>query len=150
MNHSLAGSIRLALAGILVVGVTIAHAAEYVGSVNKIVDGDTFWLCDATVCNKIRLCGVNAPERSEPGYRQSGDALKALVWGKAVRCLQVGAGTPCDGRSKQTSGDRIVAQCFADGLDIAAALVGQGIACDWQKFSAGHYSQGGNGAKCPK
>jgi hypothetical protein len=70
------------------------------------------------------------------------------VKGKAVRCVQVGDGTPCDGRSKATNRDRIVAQCFVDGADVAASLVGQGVACDWVKFSGGAYSQNGAGNPC--
>jgi endonuclease YncB( thermonuclease family) len=126
----------------------VASAAEYSGSVDRIVDGDTLWLCDATACHKIRVCGINAPEKGQPGYRDSGAALENLVKGKAVRCVQVGNGTPCDGRSKPTNRDRIVAQCFVDGADIAATLVEQGFACDWIKFSGGVYSQKGTGNHC--
>lgn len=139
----------LALLGWLCLATGLAGAAEFSGSVDKIIDGDTFWLCDATACHKIRVCGINAPERGDPGYRDSGAALEAIVKGKAVRCIQVGDGTPCDGRSKSTNRDRIVAQCFADGADIAAPLVDQGFACDWVKFSGGIYSKGSNGKRCP-
>jgi endonuclease YncB( thermonuclease family) len=86
-----------------------AEAAELSGSVDKIADGDTFWVCDENACNKIRLCGADAPEKGEPGYEQSAEALGRFVEGKAVRCIQVGGGTPCDGRSKPTNYDRIVA-----------------------------------------
>lgn len=125
-----------------------AYAAEFSGSVDKIADGDTFWICDATACHKIRVCGINAPERGEPSYHESGEALRKLVEGKAVRCIQVGNGTPCDGRSRPTSHDRIVAQCFVNGADIAMPLVEGGFACDWVKFSGGAYSQGGKGNRC--
>ena len=125
-----------------------AHAADFSGSVHKVVDGDTLWLCDVNACHKIRVCGINAPDRGEPGYAESSAALAALVKGKSIRCVQVGAGTPCDGRSKTTSRDRIVAQCFAEATDIAAPMVEQGFACDWIKFSGGHYSQNGKGKSC--
>ena len=97
-----------------VMAAATAHAAEFSGSVDKIADGDTFWVCDTNACHKIRLCGADAPERGEPGYRESTEALRKLVEGKVVRCVQVGNGTPCDGRSKPTNYDRIVAQCFVD------------------------------------
>jgi hypothetical protein len=71
-----------------------------------------------------------------------------VLSGKPVRCVQVGGGTPCDGRSKPTNRDRIVAQCFAEESDIAATMVEGGFACDWIKFSGGHYSQGGKGKFC--
>ncbi len=38
--------------------------------------------------------------------------MAEMVEGKEVRCIQVGGGTPCDGRSRPTNRDRIVAQCF--------------------------------------
>jgi endonuclease YncB( thermonuclease family) len=125
-----------------------AYAAEFTGSVDKIADGDTFWVCDESACHKIRLCGADAPEQGEPGYQRSVEGLTQLVKGKIVRCIQVGNGTPCDGRSKPTNYDRIVAQCFVDGDDIAVPLVEKGFACDWVKFSGGAYSQQGKGDRC--
>jgi endonuclease YncB( thermonuclease family) len=137
----------LLLACLLMSTMVTASAAEISGSVDKIADGDTFWVCDTTACHKIRLCGADAPEAGEPGYQQSVHALGQLVEGKVVRCIQVGNGTPCDGRSKPTNYDRIVAQCFVDGADIAEPLVEQGFARDWVKFSGGTYSLG-NGKRC--
>jgi hypothetical protein len=65
-----------------------------------------------------------------------------------LRCVQVGAGTPCDGRSKPTNHDRVVAQCFTDQGDISALLAAKGLACDWVKFSGGRYSEDGQGKTC--
>jgi endonuclease YncB( thermonuclease family) len=70
-----------------------------------------------------------------------------LIAGKNARCVQVGAGTPCDGRSKPTSYDRVVAQCFVGGIDVAAPMVQQDHACDWVGFSGGYYSRSG-GRSC--
>jgi endonuclease YncB( thermonuclease family) len=121
------------------------QALDLRGNADKVVDGDTLWICDERACRKVRLCGVNAPERGEVGYQASKAALANLVKGKSVRCIQVGSGTPCDGRSKPTNRDRVVAQCFVGDLDLAAALVTQGHACDWVKFSGGVYP----GEPCP-
>jgi endonuclease YncB( thermonuclease family) len=49
--------------------------------------------------------------------------------------------TVCDGKSKPKSRDRIVARCFLDKLDIAEEMAKSGTACDWPKFSGGHYDQ---------
>src|SRR5262245_20434293 len=117
------------------------HAAQISGSVDRTIDGDTFWLCDPVACHKIRLCGVDAPERGDRGSVESTNALDELVRGKEVVCVQVGGGTPCDGRSRPTNRDRIVAQCTVDGIDIAAHLVQAGLACDWIRFSGGYYSR---------
>lgn len=46
-----------------------------------------------------------------------------MVEGKEVRCIQVGGGTPCDGRSRPTNRDRIVAQCFVGDRDAAMEMI---------------------------
>lgn len=128
---------------------TAANAAPLSGTANKIVDGDTFWLCQGDACRTIRVCGINAPEKGEAGYGASTAALAVLVKDATVNCVPVGRGTPCDGRSKPTSHARIIAQCFVNGTDVAETLVRQGTACDWVKFSGGAYSQNGLGSACP-
>ena len=92
-----------ALAVLIAFGVSIANATEFSGSVDKVIDGDTFYVCDDTACSKIRLCGINAPERGKPGGKESTEFLKGLVFKKFVRCVQVVKGTPCDRRSKSKS-----------------------------------------------
>lgn len=128
---------------VLFLAASPAAAGEIVGPVEAIRDGDTFTI-GAT---DIRLCGVDAPERNEAGYAAAADVLRTITDGREVRCVPVGNGTPCDGRSKPTSYDRIVAQCFVDDADIAALLVAAGVACDWVRYSGGHYSAGG-GRRC--
>ena len=125
--------------------VDLAHA-DFIGQAAKIYDGDTFALCDETVCNKIRICGVDAPERGTNGSSQATAALAGLLKDRTVQCIQVGNGTVCDGRSRPTNRDRIVAQCFVGSKDIARELVKGGFACDWVKVSGGAY--GGPG--CPR
>ena len=133
-----------------IAGIARSHAAEFSGLVKSVIDGDDIVVCaDSDSCTRIRLCGIDAPERECPGYIEAGTALRALVEGKRVRCVQVGDGTPCDGRSKPTNRDRAVAQCFIDGSDVAGSLVERGLACDWQRFSGGYYSRSGKGRACP-
>ena len=128
----------------------VTYSADLSGRVTTAIDGDDILLCDGDgQCKDIRLCGVDAPEQGCPAYDKARAALFQLVDGKMVHCVQVGAGTVCDGRSKPTNRGRIVAQCFVDSVDIAAVLVERGLACDWQKFSGGHYSQNGKGRACP-
>jgi endonuclease YncB( thermonuclease family) len=122
-----------------------AGATEFVGTVTAIQDGDTFDLAGV----RIRLCGIDAPERGEAGSSAATAALRAIVSGQSVRCIQVGGGTACDGRSAPTNRGRVVAQCFVGDQDIAASLVRNGHACDWIKFSGGYYSSGGVGSACP-
>jgi endonuclease YncB( thermonuclease family) len=109
------------------------------GKVTSVADRDTFTMEAETGRVRVRICGIDAPERGQPGYDQAAGVLANMVEGKIVHCLQVGEGTPCDGKSKPTSRDRSVAQCFLDKLDIAEEMSKSGTACDWPKFSGGHY-----------
>jgi hypothetical protein len=68
--------------------------------------------------------------------------LSNMIEGKIVHCLQVGEGTVCDGRSKPTSRDRIVAQSFLGKLDIAEEMTKSETVCDWPKISGGRYKIG--------
>lgn len=128
----------IALAGALAVGP--AHAADdYLGTVIAVTDGDTFDMKTDDVTLRIRLCGVDSPERSQPGYGAAAGALSNMIEGKLVHCLPVGQGTPCDGRSKTKSRNRVVAQCFVGDKDVATEMVKAKQACDWPHFSGGHY-----------
>ncbi len=115
--------------------------ADYLGKVTAVIDGDTFTMEAESGKVRVRICGIDAPERGQPGYGQAAGVLSNLIEGKLIHCLQVGEGTPCDGKSKPTSRDRIVAQCFLDKLDIAGEMTKSGTACDWPKFSGGHYKR---------
>lgn len=112
-----------------------ASAAEISGVVTHVEDGDTF----SVGVTAIRLCGIDAPESRAPGGDDSFAALYRMIRGRQVRCLPVGEGTPCDGRSQRMNRGRVVAQCFLEGADIAAAMVRAGFACDWPRYSGGAY-----------
>lgn len=112
-----------------------ASAEPITGAISKIRDGDTFLIGN----QPIRLCGIDAPERNTREGKKATAFLAKTVKHKALKCIPVSEGTVCDGRSKRTNGDRIVAQCFIQGRDLAELLVRSGNACDWPKFSGGAY-----------
>jgi endonuclease YncB( thermonuclease family) len=114
-------------------------SADYLGKVTAVVDGDTFSMEVESGKVRVRICGIDAPERGQPGYGQAAGVLSNMIEGKLVHCLQVGEGTPCDGKSKPSSRDRIVPQCFIDKLEIAEEMTRSGTACDWPRLSGGHY-----------
>lgn len=107
------------------------------GKVLHVVDGDTFDIGD----QRIRLCGVQAPERGQEGFYRSAGYVAVRYSGRPLRCIPVGAGTPCDGRSSTYSWGRLVAQCFYKGKDVARALVDRGFAVDWPIYSGGYYKR---------
>ena len=125
--------IALLIASLLIADTAIA--SPITGPISKIRDGDTFLIGN----QPIRICGIDAPESGTSAGARSTKYLREITSGKSLRCIPVGEGTVCDGRSKRTSYDRIVAQCFIQGRDIAEMLVRSGNACDWPKFSGGAY-----------
>lgn len=50
-------------------------------TVKRVIDGDTVVLSDG---RKLRLVGMNTPERNRPLYKEATEALKALVEGKEL------------------------------------------------------------------
>ena len=114
---------------------TVANAQSITGAVTHIRDGDTFVIGN----QPIRLCGIDAPERKTNSGKRATQFITQAIKGKSVKCVPVGQGTVCDGLSRRTNHDRIVAQCFVQGRDIAEMLVRARHACDWPRFSGGAY-----------
>ncbi|MCE9554771.1 MAG: thermonuclease family protein [Planctomycetes bacterium] len=78
---------RYAVALLLAVPLLAAQspAAELVGKVVSIADGDTLTVLDFdNVQHKIRLHGIDAPERGQAFSKRSKEALGALVQDKQV------------------------------------------------------------------
>lgn len=134
----------IAAAAALALNIGTANA-DLTGIVRAIQDGDTFELCNQSSCKRIRICGINAPETGTPNAQSAREALQELTLGKTARCIIVGNGTICDGRSRATNRGRLIAQCFVGSTDIGGALVQGGFACDWVRFSGGAYG----GVACP-
>lgn len=92
-------------------------------------DGDTI-RCDQGRGQRVRLFGIQSPERADPGGPAATAAMRALVTGQTLTCTIRGP----------DSFNRKVALCrLPDGRDIAAEMVRQGQAVDWPKFSHGLY-----------
>jgi micrococcal nuclease len=121
---------------------------EIIATVGRVVDGDTLDICIGASCIRVRLCGIDAPERGEPGGAEATEALRTLASREIVRCVPVGQGTICDGRSRATDHGRLVAQCFLGRADIGGVMVERGLACDWERFTGGHYGRAVNGRAC--
>jgi micrococcal nuclease len=129
----------LAILG-LIAFIGSAQSAEFKGTA-RVVDGDTFDLYARSGDFRIRLCGIDAAEGRQKGGPEATQALKDLIEGKEIRCVPVGVfgRTPCDRRSKPRNRNRLVAQCFLGDKDIASEMILMDHACDWRKFSGGHY-----------
>ena len=103
---------------------TAAHAAEIKGRA-RVIDGDTLWVGRI----KIRLNGIDAPERGHPRYRAATQTLQKLVTGKTVICRLNG----------EKAYDRDVGVCYVGKYDLAASVIASGNALDCARYSGGRY-----------
>jgi len=60
-------------------------------TVKKIIDGDTFIVGRKIGnTNKVRLAGINAPERHQFGEKKATNRLRGMIGGKTVTIKPVG------------------------------------------------------------
>jgi endonuclease YncB( thermonuclease family) len=102
------------------------------GRVQWVTDGDTFALNDY----KIRLWGIDAPERDTTFGPAATRALTSAVRGKELTCQPV-----------DKNHDRVVAQCKVGTVDLSAALVFGGWARDLPTKSGGAHAKLESAAK---
>jgi micrococcal nuclease len=105
-----------------------AHAARHApppaapaGTVTRIVDGDTLWVSppDGGAPLVVRIEGIDAPERCQPGGAEAAAALRTIVLGRSV-VLRV--------KARDDHG-RLVARVLRDGeVDVGDRLVRDGHA----------------------
>lgn len=106
----------------------ITPQADYQGRVARVVDGDTFYL--EGLETRIRLWGVDAPERDEEGFNEATDMLALLAGEEALSCEHV----------EIDPYDRIVARCyFESGADLSEAMIDSGTATEYLRFTKGYY-----------
>jgi endonuclease YncB( thermonuclease family) len=75
-----------ALAALLLLLAVGAHAETLLGRVVGVADGDTITVLDADrQQHKIRLQGIDAPEKAQPFGERSKQNLSRMVFGKDVR-----------------------------------------------------------------
>jgi endonuclease YncB( thermonuclease family) len=97
----------------------------------RVIDGDTI----DVGTERIRLHGIDAPERGQPCVTRGGQDWACGDWvTRQVRDLYQGAQARC----RQTDRDRygrIVATCDVNGQDMGRTLVQSGIAFAYERFS---------------
>jgi endonuclease YncB( thermonuclease family) len=120
-------NIPLAAIGLCLISACAAIAAEPItGKVVSVHDGDTVRVLDAAnVQHKVRLQGIDAPERGQPFGTVSRDRLAAMVMGKPVTVHD-------EGRDKY---GRTLGRIEIEGRDVNRTLVAEGLAWHYVKFS---------------
>lgn len=98
------------------------------GVVTKVTDGDTVWIQPSTPNVKrikLRIEGIDAPERCQPWGRQATQALSARVMGQRVS-------VPDTGRRSQDVYGRALGPLLLQGEDVGAWMVRQGHAWSYR------------------
>jgi micrococcal nuclease len=95
------------------------------GKVIGIVDGDTFDLLVNNSKIRIRLNGIDCPERKQPFYQQSKNALATMIFGK-----QVVVNSKARDRYKRVLGD-----VYVGNESVNEQMVGTGYAWHFKKYS---------------
>lgn len=105
--------------------VTVAN--EQTGTVIKIIDGDTFdILTKEKNTIRIRMNGIDCPERKQDFYQAAKNALAGYIFKKEVKLLITGRD-----RNK-----RIIAIVYYNGENINLAMIRNGYAWHYKKYSA--------------
>ena len=95
------------------------------GKVVKVVDGDTIYvLDDALTQHKIRLSGIDAPEKNQPYGLASRKYLASLVAGKTVTIEY----------TKHDRYGRVVGKVVIDGIDACLEQIKAGLAWHYKKY----------------
>lgn len=114
-----------ALAGLLLVLSVPCLADTLTGEVVGIADGDTLTLLDATKTqHKIRLSGIDAPEKKQPFGERSKQNLAALVFRKQVTVEW----------KKLDRYGRVIGKVFRGKDDVCLAQVRAGMAWHYKTY----------------
>jgi micrococcal nuclease len=115
----------LAISAVLILTIPwyIAQNADYVrpistGKVVHIVDGDTL---DVRGIGRVRLVGVNTPEKEEEGYSEALDYLEMSCLGRTVD-------VDIDDECPKDAYGRILGVVYVEGTNINAQLLRLGHA----------------------
>ena len=111
---------KTALLGIVFLLLSLPSlAADVFGKVVSVADGDTITVLDDTkVQHKIRLAGIDAPERKQPFGQRAKEQLSDLVFGKTVQVET----------EKVDRYGRQIGKVLIDGRDANLAMVTSGMA----------------------
>lgn len=101
---------------------------KHIGRVVKVVDGDTFDVNEKDSIIRIRLFGIDAPEKGQEFYEESKQMLLSLTGNKQV--IFISKGKDMYGR---TIGEIIR---LADGVNINYEMVRQGLAWHFVRYSS--------------
>ena len=112
--------------GLLVLCFLSCVSVEQQGKVVKVIDGDTFDLLDANKTTRIRLFGIDSPERGQAFNKRAKAFTDSLVAGKQIRVV-----VRDTDRYGRTVGDAYL----SDGTHVNAEIVRAGYAWQFRQYS---------------
>jgi len=118
-------ALRQVLAPILLALACTANAETITGLVVSVADGDTITVLDADkVQHKIRLAGIDAPEKMQAFGNRSKESLSALAFDKTVNVET----------SKRDRYGRQIGKVLVNGQDVNLVQVERGMAWFYRKY----------------
>ena len=105
-------------------------------SLDYVIDGDTI-VADGI---RIRLWGIDAPEKKETYFLPSKMLLESMLKTGELKCKFI----------EKDRYQRHVMHCTIDGLDIGSMMVQVGMAKDYSKYSGDYYQYEEDLAKSKK
>jgi endonuclease YncB( thermonuclease family) len=120
----------------------LSPAEEIKGKVVAIADGDTLTVLDDTKTqHKIRLIGIDCPEKKQPFGTKAGEVLGKKVFGKEV---------VVEWEKKDRYG-RTLGKVVIDGRDIGLEMIQEGMAWHYASlFKSDDYAKAQEKAKSDK
>lgn len=103
---------------------------------NYVIDGDTIVAND----EKIRLWGINTPEKNNPYFLAAKLLLESLLSKGDLACKFI----------EKDRYKRSVMHCLIDGLDVGSMMVQTGMAKDYSTYSGDYYQHEEDLAKSKK
>jgi endonuclease YncB( thermonuclease family) len=100
---------------------------EQQGKVVKVVDGDTFDLLGVNKTTRIRLFGIDSPERGQAFNKRAKAFTDSLVAGKQIRVVV---------RDKDRYGRTVGDAYLTDGTHVNAEIVRAGYAWQFRQYSS--------------
>jgi micrococcal nuclease len=114
---------------ILLLAALLCGSARYpqpvlVGTVTRVIDGDTIAVQLSSGTVRVRLYGIDAPEHNQQGGSEATMMLRALVAGKKVSL----------GPVSQDRYSRLVAKVYQGRVDVNAEMVARGEAWVYRHY----------------
>jgi len=122
--HTLKNFHAVALVALVLAAAPVQAAEAILAGRAETIDDDTIKIRRVTV----RLKGIAAPERNEPGGKEATEAMRRLIGNREVRCELTG----------ELTHGREVGYCFAAGTDLNREMVRGGWALSCPRYSTNY------------